>query len=230
MAETKNVYEQLEELKEKLNEANKPRTLGEQLASDDPAMIEFVKTAKRVWRYRGEHSDFNRELKAIRKRGIILLILLALQIAMPFLLITVPYIWVLITINTAFCVGYGAYNGYNFFKKREYEIPYDQTCCFGQYNEYDDNGVIVSTKNGFWLKAFNVFTRSILPLSIWAFSFFGLTTINGWIVFLLRCLRAPFLATLFSTSGMGYVLYFVDDKNDIEYHLLKDFMKRNKLK
>ena len=28
MADTKNVYEQLEELKEKLNEANKPRTLG----------------------------------------------------------------------------------------------------------------------------------------------------------------------------------------------------------
>ena len=43
MADTKNVYEQLEELKEKLNEANKPRTLAEQLANDDPAVIEFVK-------------------------------------------------------------------------------------------------------------------------------------------------------------------------------------------
>ena len=46
MADTKNVYEQLEELKEKLNEANKPRTLVEQLANNDPAVIEFVKTAK----------------------------------------------------------------------------------------------------------------------------------------------------------------------------------------
>ena len=56
MADTKNVYEQLEELKEKLNEANKPRTLVEQLANNDPAVIEFVKTAKRVWRYCGDKS------------------------------------------------------------------------------------------------------------------------------------------------------------------------------
>ena len=46
MADTKNVYEQLEELKEKLNEANKPRTLVEQLANDDLAAIEFVKKRK----------------------------------------------------------------------------------------------------------------------------------------------------------------------------------------
>ena len=135
-----------------------------------------------------------------------------------------------------FCIGYGVYSGYKFFKKREYEIPYDQTCGFGQYNEYDDNNVIISTENGFWLKAFNLFTLLILPLSILVFSFFGLigffglASIGGWIAFLLSCLCAPLSAARFSDSGMGYVLYFVDDKNEIEYHLLKDFMKRNKLK
>ena len=107
MADAKNIYEQLEELKEQLNEANKPHTLDEQLANNDPAVIEFVKNAKRVWRYYGERSDFNRKLKAIRKRGIILLILLALQIAIPFLLVSVPYVWILIVINTMFCIGYG---------------------------------------------------------------------------------------------------------------------------
>ena len=50
MADAKNIYEQLEELKEQLNEANKPHTLDEQLANNDPAVIEFVKNAKRVWR------------------------------------------------------------------------------------------------------------------------------------------------------------------------------------
>ena len=84
MADTKNVYEQLEELKEKLNEANKPRTLVEQLANDDPTVIEFVKNAKRVWRYHGEHSDFNRNLKKVKKRGIIYLLLLSFQVALPF--------------------------------------------------------------------------------------------------------------------------------------------------
>ena len=74
MADTKNVYEQLEELKEKINEANKPRTLTEQLANDDPAAIEFVKNAKRVWRYHGEHSDFDRKIKALQKRGLILIL------------------------------------------------------------------------------------------------------------------------------------------------------------
>jgi hypothetical protein len=235
MADAKNIYEQLEELKEQLNEANKPRTLDEQLANNDPAVIEFVKNAKRVWRYYGERSDFNRKLKAIRKRGIILLILLALQIAIPFLLVSVPYVWILISINTMFCIGYGVYSGYNFFKKREYEIPYDQTCGLGQYNEYDDNNVIISTENGFWLKAFKLFTLSILPLSIFVFSFFGLmvllglASIGGWIAFLLSGLIFPLSAARFSDSGMDYVLYFVDDKNEIKYHLLKDFIKRNNL-
>ena len=134
-----------------------------------------------------------------------------------------------------FCIGYGVYSGYNFFKKREYEIPYDQTCGFGQYNEYDDNNVIISTENGFWLKAFKLFTLLILPLSILVFSFFGLmvflglASIGGWIAFLLSGLIFLLSAARFSDSGMGYVLYFVDDKKEIEYQLLKDFMKRNHL-
>ena len=230
MADTKNVYEQLEELKEKLNEANKPRTLVEQLANDDPTVIEFVKNAKRVWRYHGEHSDFNRNLKKVKKRGIIYLLLLSFQVALPFLLVSAtPYAWILVAINSILCLGYGAYSGYRFFKKREYEIPYDKTCGFGQYNEYDDNGIIISTENGALLKAFKLFTE-LMPLAIVVFSLLCLNEISGWIVFFLCCLRIPLYAARFSDSGMGYTLFFVDDKNEIEYHLLKDFMKRNKLK
>ena len=236
MADTKNVYEQLEELKEKLNEANKPRTLVEQLVNDDPAVIEFVKNAKRVWRYHGEHSDFNRNLKKVKKRGIIYLLLLSLQLALPFMLVSATlYAWILVAINSMLCLGYGTYSGYRFFKKREYEIPYDKTCGFGQYNEYDDNGIIISTENGALLKAFKLLMELMLA-AIFVFSFFclyvigDLNVIGGLIVFFLCFLRMTLSAARFFDSGMGYVLYFVDDKNEIKYHLLKDFMKRNKLK
>lgn len=230
MADTKNVYEQLEELKEKLNEANKPRTLVEQLANDDPAVIEFVKNAKRVWRYHGEHSDFNRNLKKVKKRGIIYLLLLSLQLALPLLLVSsTPYAWILVAINSMLCLGYGAYSGYRFFKKREYEIPYDKTCGFGQHNEYDDNGIIISTENGALLKAFKLFTE-LIPIAILVLSFLCFCTIGGKIAFFLCLTRILLSAARFSDSGMGYTLFFVDDKNEIEYHLLKDFMKRNKLK
>lgn len=230
MGDTKNVYEQLEELKEQLNEANKPRTLDEQLANNDPAMIEFVKNAKRVWRYHGEHSDFDRNLKKVKKRGIIYLLLLSFQLVLPFLLVSAtPYAWILVAINSTLCLGYGAYSGYRFFKKREYEIPYDKTCGFGQYNEYDDNGIIISTENGTLLKVFKLLTE-LMPAVILLSSFFCLGTAGGFITFILCMTRIPLSAARFSDSGMNYTLFFVDDKNEIEYHLLKDFMKRNKLK
>ena len=88
MADTKNVYEQLEELKEKLNEANKPRTLVEQLANDDPAVIEFVKTAKRVWRYCGDKSELKRRNKKKQQRSIIAFFLLAIYLIIPFFFVT----------------------------------------------------------------------------------------------------------------------------------------------
>ena len=230
MADTKNVYEQLEELKAKLNEAKKPRTLADQLADNDPAVIEFVKNAKRVWRYHGEHSDFNRDLKKMKKRGIIYLLLLSLQFVLPFLLVSAtPYAWILVAINSILCLGYGVYSGYGFFTRREYEIPYDKTCGFGQYNEYDDNGIIISTENGALLKTFKILPEFMLA-AIFVFSLFCLNEIGGLIVCCLCFLRMPLSVVRFLGSGMDYVLYFVDDKNEIEYHLLKDFMKRNKLK
>ena len=234
MADAKNIYEQLEELKEQLNEANKPRTLDEQLANNDPAVIEFVKNAKRVWRYHGEHSDFNRDLKKVKKRGIIYLILLSLQFALPFPLVSAnPYAWILVAINSMLCFGYGTYIGYRFFKKRAYEIPYDKICDFGQYNEYDDNGIIISTKNVLLLKAFKLLT-DFMPVIIWVFSFFCLKGSGGLIVFLCGGLIGFFsglrIILRFFDRGLGYTLYLIDNKNEIQYHLLKDFMKRNKLK
>ena len=51
-----------------------------------------------------------------------------------------------------------------------------------------------------------------------------------WFVSLFSLFFCSIPLTILSDSGISYVLFFVDDKNEIEYHLLKDFMKRNKLK
>ena len=164
MAETKNVYEQLEELKQKLNEANKPRTLVEQLDNDDPAVIEFVKNAKRVWRYHGEHSDFDRKIKALQKRGLIFILWLLMQIAYTFLMVSVPYAWSIISINAAICVGYGIYQGRRFFKRRSFEFEYDEIKQ-NMHCEYDDNGIVKFTKLPFVEQALKVSTFVVMPLS-----------------------------------------------------------------
>ena len=229
MADTKNVYEQLEELKEKLNEANKPRTLVEQLANDDPAVIEFVKNAKRVWRYHGENSDFNRKIKALHKRGIFLVLWLLMQIAYTFLMIYVPYAWIIISINATICVGYGIYKGRCFFKNRSFEIAYD-----GMQNmhcEYDDNGIVKFTKLPFAERVSKVITFVIMPLSCVVFLILSDNLMSVvWFVALFSLSLCPIPLNILSNSGISYVLFFVDDKNEIEYHLLKEFMKRNKLK
>ena len=229
MADTKNVYEQLEELKEKLNEANKPRTLTEQLANDDPAVIEFVKKAKRVWRYHGEHSDFNRKIKALQKRGFILILWLLMQIACPFLMVSIPYAWIIIATNATICVGYGIYKGRCFFKNRSFEIAYD-----GMQNmhcEYDDNGIVKFTKLPFAERVSKVITFVIMPLSCVVFLILSDNMVSvAWFVSLFSLFLCSIPLNILSNSGISYVLFFVDDKNEIEYHFLKDFMKRNKLK
>ena len=229
MADTKNVYEQLEELKEKLNEAKKPRTLADQLADNDPAVIEFVKNAKRVWRYHGEHSDFDRKIKALQKRGLILILWLLMQIAYPFLMIYVPYAWIIISINVAICVGYGIYKGRCFFKRRSFELEYDGMQ--NMHREYDDNGIVKFTKLPFAERVLKVATFVIMPLSCVVFLILSdiLMSVAG-LVALFSLSLCPIPLNILSNSGMSYVFFFVDDKNEIKYHLLKDFMKRNKLK
>ena len=229
MADTKNVYEQLEELKAKLSEAKKTRTLADQLADNDPAVIEFVKNAKRVWRYHGEHSDFNREIKALQKRGIFLVLWLLMQIAYTFLMVSVPYAWIIISINAAICVGYGIYKGRCFFKRRSFELEYDGMQ--NMYCEYDDNGIVKFTKLPFAERVLKVATFVIMPLSCVVFLILSDNLMSvAWVVALFSLSLCSIPLNILSNSGISYVLFFVDDKNEIEYHLLKDFMIRNKLK
>ena len=229
MADTKNVYEQLEELKKQLNEVPKPHTLKERLANNDPAIIEFVKNAKRVWRYDGEYSDFNRKIKELRKRGIFLVLWLLIQMTYPFLMVSIPNAWIVIAINAVVCVGYGIHKGRHLFRKRPFEFAYE--VMKDMHCEYDDNGIVKFTKMPLIDRVFKIATFVVMPLLCAIFLFLSD-----------NILSIPFFVALFSfflfsiplislsDSSISYVLFFVDDKNEIEYYLLKDFMKRNKLK
>lgn len=68
MNENRTMFEQLEEVQKELkNLKDKPKTLVDQLNENDPKIIEFVKTANRVWRYSYEKSDLKRKNKKISK-------------------------------------------------------------------------------------------------------------------------------------------------------------------
>ena len=229
MAEVKNVYEQLEELREKLDDASKPRTLADRLANDDPAMIEFVKNATRVWRYCGERSDFNRKIKALQKRGIFLILWLLAQIAYTCLMVSIPYGWIIISINAVICLGYGIYKGRRFFKKRSFELAYDYMK--NMHCEYDDNGIVKFTKLPFVERMLKVVTFVVMPLSCVVFLILSDNLVSVALFVSLSLLSlCPIPLNSLSDSGISYVLFFVDDENEITYDLLKDFMKRNRLK
>ena len=218
MAEPKNVYEQLEELKEKLNEVNKPRTFAEQLANDDPAVIEFVKNAKRVWRYYGDKSELKRRNKKKQQRSIIAFFWLAIYLIIPFFFVTKPWGWILPIFSSFVCIGQAILQ---FFKMKpsEYELPYAQIPSFWKYAELDDNGWVIALRIALLLIPAALGAELLIFLE-------GFWKIAGYVMIVLcSALWLPFQ----DNSIYGYRLHFVDDKNDIEYHLLKDFMKRNNL-
>ena len=227
MADTKNVYEQLEELKEKLNEANKPRTLVEQLANDDPAVIEFVKNAKRVWRYRGDKSELKRRNKKKYQRSIVAFCLLAIYLIVPFLFITKPLGWVLPIVTCITCIGQ-AILLFLKMKPSEYELQYNLIPSFWKYAEYDDNEIVCATKDKWWVVTLRI-VLLIIPIALGAEMLLfleGFWKIAGYVMIILcSVLWLPFK----DNTIYGYQLHFVDDKNDIEYHLLKDFIGRNNL-
>ena len=228
MADTKNVYEQLEELKEKLNEANKPRTLVEQLANDDPAVIEFVKNAKRVWRYYGDKSELKRRNKKKQQRRSIVFFLLAIYLIIPFFFVTKPLGWILPIFSCITCIGQAILQILT-MKPSEYELQYSHITPFWKYAELDDNDIVCATKNKWWVVTLRI-ALLLIPIALGAEMLIfleGFWKIAGYVMIILcSVLWLPFV----DNTSYGYQLHFVDDKNEIEYHLLKDFMKRNKLK
>jgi hypothetical protein len=228
MAE-KNVYEQLADLQNQLAEMqSKPRTVQDLIAEDDSKIIEFIKNARRVWRYSGDTSELKRENKRRRRKFIIGFFVLTILLIVPFFFITQPFGWILPIFSITVCIGQGIYQAL-IFKHREYEVPYDQIPSLGRYAELDDNDIVCATKDKWWVIALGI-VLWLMPIALGAEMLIfleGLWKIAGYVMIILcSVLWLPFK----DNTIYGYQLHFVDDKNDIEYHLLKDFMKRNKLK
>ena len=122
---SKTVFERLEEVQKDLKELKeKQNTLVDQLNEDDPKIIEFVKTANRVWRYSYEKSDLKRKNNKNKKISIIGFVLLAIYLTVSFFFIAKPYGWILPVFSGLICICQGVLQTFK-MRAREYEIQYN---------------------------------------------------------------------------------------------------------
>ena len=229
MSENKTVFEQLEEVQKELKDLkDKQKTLVDQLNEDDPKIIEFVKNANRVWRYSYEKSGLRRENNKNKKISIIGFVLLAIYLTVPFFFIAKPYGWILPVFSSLICICQGVLQAFK-MKPREYELKYNDIPSFWRYAELDDNDIVCATKEKWWVILLRVCVL-LIPVSISIEMFLFLDGIWKIICWLPAVLFSLLILPFRDNTIYGYQLHFVDDKNDIEYIHLKEFMTRNNLK
>lgn len=229
MSENKTVFEQLEEVQKELKDLKeKQKTLVDQLNEDDPKIIEFVKRANRVWRYSYEKSDLKRKNNKNKKSSIMGLVLLAIYFIVPFFFITKPYGWILPVFSVVVCACQGILQIFK-MKPREYELKYKDIPSFWRYAEFDDNDIVCATKDKWWVILLRVCVL-LIPIAISVEMLLFLDDL--WkLLSLLPGSFSVLLTSFFRDNTIyGYQLHFVDDKNDIKYFHLKEFMARNNLK
>lgn len=229
MSENKTVFEQLEEVQKDLKELKeKQKSLVDQLNEDDPKIIEFVKTANRVWRYSHEKSDLKRNNNRNKKMSIIGFVLLAVYLIVPFFFISKPYGWILPVVSGLVCICQGVLQAFK-MRSRKYELKYNDIPSFWRYAELDDNDIVCATKEKWWVILLRVCVL-LIPIAISVEMFLFLDGIWEIICWLPAVLFSLLILPFRDNTIYGYQLHFIDDKNDIEYFHLKEFMTRNNLK
>ena len=229
MSENKTVFEQLEDVQKDLKELKeKQKTLVDQLNEDDPKIIEFVKRANRVWRYSYEKSDLRRKNNKNKKMSIIGFILLAVYLVVPFFFISKPYGWILPVVSGLVCICQGTLQIFK-MKPREYELKYNDIPSFWRYAELDDNDIVCATKDKWWVILLRVCVL-LIPIAISVEMLLFLDGIWKFLCWLPGVLFSFLILPFRDNTIYGYQLHFIDDKNDIEYFHLKEFMTRNNLK
>ena len=229
MSENKTVFEQLEEVQKELKDLKeKQKTLVDQLNEDDPKIIEFVKRANHVWRYSYEKSDLKRKNNKNKKSSIMGFVLLAIYFIAPFFFIIKPYGWILPVFSVVVCACQGILQIFK-MKPREYELKYNDIPSFWRYAEFDDNDIVCATKDKWWVILLRVCVL-LIPIAISVEMLLFLDDL--WkLLSLLPGSFSVLLTSFFKDNTIyGYQLHFVDDKNDIKYFHLKEFMTRNNLK
>ena len=235
MNENKTVFEQLADVQQELQDIKtKQRTFDDQLRENDPKIINFIKEAKRIWRYSGEKSDLRRENNRFRKKTILRCIMLLVQVVIPLCFITVPYVWISFTFS-----GIVAILGSIYFiaqsKDSPYQMEYSEMEKERWWNVYDfdDNDIICQSREKGIFKALRILMYLVPILNAICLLFFGgFIGENTWayICGFFEVLLMSFGVVFFNSSGKGYQLYFINEKNEVLYYHLKEFMTRNNLK
>lgn len=233
-----NVFDKLDEQSKILaridkNTANESSTVEEMIRTNDPRMIEFVKTADRVFIYSGDKSELNRKNKKCRISCIKKLIFALIQIATILSAIYVPYMWCVLILNLL-VYSYPIYKAIT-FKSSAYKIKYDDfvKCSDGIY---DDNGIMCGNDDEKWYFIFLRVAVIVVPfgnaLALWLLS----SILGGFHIYMIVLAALDFIAGYIAIRVFSelhnryYDIYFIKDDISIPYEYLKDFMQRNNLK
>ncbi len=233
-----NVFDKLDEQSKILaridkNTANESSTVEEMIRTNDPRMIEFVKTADRVFVYSGDKSELNRKNKKCRISCIKKMIFALIQIATILSAIYVPYMWCVLILNLL-VYSYPIYKAIT-FKPSAYKIKYDD---FVKSNDgiYDDNGIMCGNDDEKWYFIFLRVSAIVVPflnaLTLWLLPFtLGALQIYMIVLAVLDVIAGYIAIGVFSERHNRYYdIYFIKDDISVPYEYLKDFMQRNNLK
>lgn len=215
------------------NTASESLAVEEMIRTNDPRMIEFVKTADRVFVYRGDKSELNRKNKKCRISCIKKLIFALIQIATVLSAIYVPYMWCVLLLNL-FVYAYPIYKAI-VFKPLAYEIKYSE---FVKSHDgiYDDNGIMCGNNDERWYFMLLKIAVIVVPfgnaLALWLLPFtLGVLHIYMIVLAALDFIAGYIAIRVFSERhGRYYGIYFIKDDISVPYEYLKDFMQRNNLK
>lgn len=233
-----NIFDKLDEQSEILaridkNTANESSTVEEMIRTNDPRMIEFVKTADRVFVYCGDKSELNRKNKKCRISCIKKMIFALIQIATILSAIYVPYMWCVLILNLL-VYSYPIYKAIT-FKPSAYKIKYDD---FVKSNDgiYDDNGIMCGNNDEKWyfmlLKIAAIVVPFLNALALWLLpSTLGTLQIYMIVLAVLDVIAGYIASGVFSEKHSRYYgIYFMKEDVYIPYEKLKDFMGHNNLK
>lgn len=228
-----NIFDKLDKQSEILaridkNTSSESSDVEEMIRANDPRMIEFVKTADRVFVYCGDKSELNRKNKKCRISCIKKMILALIQIATVLSAIYVPYMWCVLILNLL-VYSYPIYKAIT-FKPSAYKIKYDD---FVKRSDgiYDDNGIMCGNDNEKWyfifLRVAAIFLPFVNALALWILRFH----VYMIVLAVLDVIAGYIAIRVFPEQHSRYYgIYFMKEDVSIPYEKLKDFMGHNNLK
>lgn len=232
MAESGNLFEKLDEIKSGIDEIKPAQKMTEAEA------IEFIKTAKRVFIYKGQKSEFNYALKSWRAKQIALIVCLAVSpvlYLLPLILYGADYLlWIAFAVVAALNIFQVAITISDLCGKNinKYEIEYNDFHVWTKKYYYDDNGIIYRVKLKLPLIILKILcVVGNYAIAIFFFNIFISQMKLAVVYFIIMLAFSIIIQLLLQISVLkGYALYFKDGDTIIPYYSLADFMMKHNLK